>query len=321
MDSAVGKTVVVVNPQSANGALGRTWRRIDGLLSRALDGHEAVMTRGPRDACRLAREALDGGADTVVAIGGDGTIHEVANGFFEDGKAVRPGARLGIIPFGTGGDFRKTTAIPRRIEDAIAVIRAGHTRVIDVGLLEYRAGDHRGAPASCVFVNIASFGIGGVVDRIVNSSSKRLGGRATFLLATVRAFAAYRNQPVKIVYDGDEASAEEATINNVAVANGRYFGGGMFVAPRAELDDGLFDVVVIGDVSVLEALRESGRLYKGTHIGRPKIHSRRAARVEARPLANGADVFLDIDGEALGALPATFSLLPRARPVLVPAHG
>jgi YegS/Rv2252/BmrU family lipid kinase len=316
----VKKTVVVVNPRSQNGSLGRRWPEIARTLGRELGGFEHVMTDGPRDATRLTREALGAGAEVVVAIGGDGTIHEVANGFFQDGGApVRPGAALGVLPFGTGGDFRKTAGIPNDLAGAAAVLKAGATRTIDVGRLTYRKGGRAGESASCIFVNIASFGIGGLVDQIVNSSSKWMGGTATFFLATVKAAIRYKNQRVRLVLDDKDDEALTLTINNVAVANGCYFGGGMKVAPEAVLDDGILDVVAIGDVTALEMIRDGSKIYRGTHLGLPKVVARKARKVEAQPLDPGADVLLDVDGEAPGALPATFEVLPAALPLFAPA--
>ena len=310
------KTVVVVNPQSQNGALGRRWAEVAKVLDRELGPYEHVLTDGPRDATRLARAAIDGGADTVVAIGGDGTIHEVANGFFVDGKPVKPEAALGVLPFGTGGDFRKTAQIPADLAHAAAALKARHVKKIDVGRLDYTPTG--GGKASCVFINIASFGIGGLVDQIVNSSSKRLGGRASFFLATVRAAARYKNQRVRLVLDDKADEPLELTINNVAVANGRYFGGGMHVAPNAALDDGILDVVAIGDFSAFEMLTNGARIYRGTHLELAKVVARKAKKVEAHPV-DGADVLLDVDGEAPGSLPATFSVLPGALGLVVPA--
>jgi YegS/Rv2252/BmrU family lipid kinase len=309
------KTVVVVNPQSQNGALGRRWPEIARVLGRTLGGFEHVLTEGPRDATRLAREALAGGAECVVAIGGDGTIHEVANGFFDEaGAPIRPGAALGILPFGTGGDFRKSVAIPTELEAAAAVLSAGHTRAVDVGRLTYT---HAGASGRCIFVNIASFGIGGLVDHIVNTSSKRLGGTLSFFLGTVRAVARYKNQRVRLILDEREDEPLHLTINNVAVANGRYFGGGMHIAPEARVDDGVFDVVAIGDYKAGEMLVHGSKLYRGTHLALDKVVHRRAKKVQAFPV-DAEEVLLDVDGETPGALPATFEILPGALPLIAP---
>lgn len=323
------QAVVIVNPQSQNGALGRRWPELQRTIHREFGPFEHVMTHHPGDAARLSREAIRSGADLIVAVGGDGTIHEVANGFFdENGKPTSPSpadsapgrsrAALGILPFGTGGDFRKTVHVPKSLEHAARILRTGVVHPIDMGLLQFAEGGRGGRRTSRVFINIASFGIGGLIDRIVNSSSKALGGAVSFFLGTARAAMRYRNQHVRVVFDGDENDTLDATINAILVANGRYCGGGMFVAPQAELDDGKFDIVVMGDISRLDFLKNGHHVYKGTHLSLPKVSFRRATRLEAVAVNDRDEVLLDVDGEAPGALPATFSLLPRALPVVMP---
>lgn len=311
------RTVVIVNPRSQNGALGRRWAALARELRREVGAFEDVLTRAPGDATRLAREALDDGAEIVVAVGGDGTVNEVANGFFDaEGTAVHPEAALGFLPFGTGGDFRKSVGIPREFGPAARVLSTARRRAIDVGHLRYTAAD--GSEAGRVFVNIASFGMSGVVNEYVNSTTKAFGGTVSFLLATARAGLRYRNQRVRLVFDGDEAAGIDRTISTVAVANGRYFGGGMKVAPDAELDDGAFDVVVLGDLGALDMAMNGPRLYAGTHLQLDKIELRRARELRATPLGRDP-VRLDVDGETPGCLPASFRLLPRALTLMVPA--
>lgn len=309
------RTVVIVNPQSQGGKLGRRWTEVAETLGRAFPFDEALTT-GPGDATRLTREALRAGAERIVAIGGDGTVNEVINGFFDDdGVAIAPEASFALIPFGTGGDFRKTLGLPKDLADAAAVIEANHRRKLDVGRLTYTTS--RGERATRMFANIASFGVSGVVDRLVNESGKKLGGRLSFLLATARATWAYANQRVQLVLDG--ADRVEATINTVAVANGRYFGGGMLVAPNAEVDDGVFDVIAIGDLGFGELLTSGRRLYQGTHLTMDKVSARRARVVEAEPIDPGAVIELDVDGENPGQLPARFEIVPAAVWMVVPA--
>jgi len=307
------RTVVIVNPKSQGGKLGARWREVSETIGRAFPFDEALTT-GPGDATVLAREALRGGAERIVAIGGDGTINEVVNGFFENGVAIAPDASFGVIPFGTGGDFRKTFKLPTEIVDAAAVIAANERTKIDVGRLEYTT--MAGAPATRMFVNIASFGVSGVVDRLVNESGKKL-GRLSFMLATARATWSYKNQRVQLVLDGKDRV--EATINTVAVANGRYFGGGMMVAPNAEPDDGQFDVVAIGDLGFSELVTSGRRLFKGTHLAMDKVTVRRARVIEAEGIDPGSVIELDVDGENPGKLPARFELVPAALWMIVPA--
>jgi len=307
------RTVLIVNPKSQGGRLGKRWVEIADTIGRAFPFDEAV-TQGPGDATRLAREALRAGAERVVAIGGDGTINEVVNGFFDDrGQPIAPEASFAVIPFGTGGDFRRSLQMPTELASAAKVIAANHRRKIDVGRLEFTA--TAGGRAARMFANIASFGVSGVVDRLVNESGKKL-GRLSFLAASARATWSYKNQRVQLVFDGKDRV--EATINTVAVANGRYFGGAMMVAPNAEIDDGMFDIIALGDFGFGDLLASGRRLFKGTHLTMDKVTARRAKVVDAEPIEPSAVVELDIDGENLGRLPARFAIVPSALWVVVP---
>lgn len=307
------RTVVVVNPQSQGGRLGKRWPEVAETLGRAFPFDELITER-PGDATRLTRDALRAGAERVVALGGDGTVNEVVNGFFDDdGAPIAPDASFALVPYGTGGDFRRTFHLPTDIAAAAAVIGRDARKRIDVGQLTYTRPD--GEPARRMFANIASFGVSGVVDRLVNESGKRF-GRLSFLLATARATWSYTNQRVQLVFDGEDRV--EATINTVAVANGRYFGGAMMVAPDAEVDDGLFDVVALGDLGFGDLLTSGRRIYKGTHLTLDKVSARRAKVVEAAPVEPGAVVELDVDGECPGRLPARFELRPAALSMVVP---
>jgi YegS/Rv2252/BmrU family lipid kinase len=309
------RTTVIVNPKSQGGKLGKRWAELSDTIGRAFPFDE-VRTQGPGDATRLAREALRGGAERIVAIGGDGTINEVVNGFFDDdGTAIKPDASFALIPFGTGGDFRRTMNIPTETADAAAVIARNHKKKIDVGRLELTTPS--GGKQVRMFANIASFGVSGVVDRLVNESGKKL-GRLSFALATARATWAYKNQRVQLTFDGKDHV--ETTINTVAVANGRYFGGAMMIAPNAEVDDGQFDVVAMGDFTFGDLLTSGRRLYKGTHLSMDKVSVRRARTVEATPVEPGAVVELDVDGECPGKLPARFELVPAAMWMVVPGR-
>lgn len=308
------RTVVVVNPNSQGGRLGKRWAELADTLGRAFP-FDDVHTKGPGDATGLTRDALRGGAERIVAIGGDGTINEVINGFFEGGVAIAPQASFALVPFGTGGDFRRTMEIPLEAVAAAAVIAANHTRAIDVGKLELTA--HDGSTVTRMFANIASFGVSGVVDRLVNESGKKL-GRLSFALATARATWAYKNQRVQLIFDGDMKTRVEATVNTVAVANGKYFGGAMMVAPNAEIDDGLFDVIAMGDFGFGDLLKSGRRLYKGTHLAMDKVTARRARVVDAEPIDPSAVVELDVDGEPLGRLPARFTIVAGAVKMVVP---
>ncbi|MGE0402027.1 MAG: diacylglycerol kinase family protein [Kofleriaceae bacterium] len=302
-----------MNPNSQGGKLGKRWPEVAETLQRAFP-FEDVMTTGVGDATRLTRSALESGAERIVAIGGDGTVNEVVNGFFADGQPIAPDATFALVPYGTGGDFRRTLGVANDVQEAAKVIAMGKRRRIDLGKLTFVA--NTGGQAIRMFANITSFGLSGVVDRLVNDSKKRLGGKMAFAWASIKATFQYTNQRVQLVFDGTDRV--ESTIYNVAVANGRFFGGGMKVAPNAELDDGMFDVVAFGDMGLGEALKLSRKIYDGAHLSMDKVTSRRARTVYAEPIDSNAVVELDVDGEAPGKLPAQFELVPQALWVATP---
>jgi YegS/Rv2252/BmrU family lipid kinase len=232
-------------------------------------------------------------------VGGDGTLNDAVQGFLEEDGTVASGPALGLLPSGTGGDFRRTFQLGDSVEEAAERILRSAPRPLDLGLLSLTS--HEGRPVRRAFINITSFGIGGLTDRIVNSSPKWMGGKAAFFLGTLRAMAVYRNRPVRVKVDGEVML--ESPIFNVALANGRYFGGGMMIAPEADPSDGLLDVVALADMSKLESALLSQHVYQGTHLGREGVSSARGKVIEAEPLAAGTEVLVDMDGETPGRLP------------------
>ncbi len=296
--------VLVVNPEAGAGRA----RRLLPRLLRDLEANGAAvelrLTEARGHATELVRNALVGGAPGVAVVGGDGTLNEAVNGFFDEkGVPLEPGAWLAPMPCGTGGDFRRTLGLPTDVSAMAARVVHGKLTPLDVGWMSFLGPD--GRPAARAFLNIASFGLGGEVDRVVNEGPKWLGGRLTFLLGTLRAMAGYRNRAVRLRIDDGEPW--EGRILNVAIANGRYFGGGMHIAPRAQLDDGLFDVVAIEREGAWANLALAPQLYRGTLLDRPGVFFARGRTVIAEPTEE-APVLLDVDGEAPGQLPATFEM-------------
>ncbi len=302
------QTRFIVNPAAANGRCGVTWPDKARKIERALGACDYEYTDAAGDAERLTRAALKNGVRRIVAVGGDGTNNEVVNGFFQDGKPVCPEASFGFIPVGTGGDFRKTFGWTKEFSDALARLESGKTKKIDLGHMTCIGPD--GNELERFFINITSFGLGGLVDHYCNTTSKALGGKASFFMASLRALIKWRNTRVRLVLDGKETL--ERTIANVVLANGRVFGGGMRVAPLAEVDDGRFDMVILGDLSLPQFVALSGKLYKGEHLSMPKIESFSASKVEAEAVNSEDTVLIDMDGEQPGRLPATLKIVPQA---------
>lgn len=275
-------------------------------LREVLGELDSVFTTGPGDATKIAWREAGAGRRLVVACGGDGTISEVANGIL----AANAGAvtDLGILPRGTGGDLRRTLDLPVDPVAAACRIREARVRVIDAGRARYVA--HDGSPAMRHFINVASFGFSSVVAARANASAKRLGAKVAFLAATVRSLASYRNTDVWLAMDGGPRQRRRVLL--AAAGNGRYFGGGMKVCPEARLDDGSLDVVVVGNFSRTKVLLEVRRLYDGSHLTLEDITGARAGILEAAPVAPGALIPIELDGDTPGYLPATFEVLPGA---------
>jgi len=297
-------TVFLVNPASDNGATGRRWGELSQRASRlGLDG-EARLSERPGHLIELAREAVDQGATLVVAVGGDGTLNEVVNGVA--GRDVD----LATIPIGTGMDFGRTYGIPTRFEDAVRVALTGRPRTIDAGRVRYRT--REGREAERWFANVGSVGMSGAVAQRANGMSKALGGRVTFFYALTRVFLEWENTEVTVRLDDGE---RRGRMHDVVVANGVWHGGGMMLAPDARPDDGVFDVVLIGDVSKLDFLTTAPKIYKGRHVGHPKVEVVRSARVDVDAPEH---LPIEVEGEQVGTTPAAFEVVPGALRVRVP---
>ncbi len=298
------KPVVIVNPRSGGGLSERRWAQLVGPLTEGLGPFDARFTESVGDGSRLATDEVSAGRRLVVAFGGDGTISEVADGILRAGGK----AELGIIPRGTGGDFRRTLALPEEVGAAARHIKQSPVHRIDAGRATFTLAD--GSRTTRHFVNIASFGFSAEVAQRANRSAKRLGAKASFLGATLSSLMAYENVEVTIAVDGGEP--QRRTTRLAAIGNGCYFGGGMKVCPTSCLDDGLFDLVVVGDFSRLELLRRISSVYSGNHLGLDQISSARARRIEVAPVAGSAPIPIELDGETPGYLPATFEIVPSA---------
>jgi diacylglycerol kinase (ATP) len=296
-------TLVIVNPHSANGSTRRRWPEIERRLRAALPAFDAVFTERPNHATELARK---GAADheRVVIVGGDGTINEVVNGLLADDLPVRADLVLGIVPRGTGADFVRTVGIPHDLDAAIQRLTTGTAREVDVAKVRYHGSD--GRETVRYFINEASVGMGAVVCVEVNRSSKRLGGRLSFLRGILVATFRYRSQPVLISLDG--GPPEEVLLRNAWIANGRFSGGGICSAPRARPDDGLLDLVRIPELGFWDQMLSMRRLRSGDFVQDPRVVYATGRRVEMQPAGPVAPQ-IEMEGEPVGSIPATFEML------------
>jgi diacylglycerol kinase (ATP) len=301
------KPYLIVNPKSAAGRTGRHFDAIARAVRDAVGDFECAFTSSRGDGSRLAREARVAGADLVVAVGGDGTASEVIDGLVVEERRAADGPCFGYIPRGTGGDLRRTIGMGEDVASAARWLASTDEAVLDLGRLTFVGND--GQRQVRHFANVAGFGISGVVSRAVNDGLKLPSGKLSFMLASARALLGWSDQPVRWRADG--GAWQEERITALSVCNGRYFGGGMLVAPDARMDDGLFDVVVWKGLGIADFVVRKHKLYDGTHVELSNTRVLRARTVEAEPL-DGADVALDVDGESPGRLPAAITLLPGA---------
>jgi diacylglycerol kinase (ATP) len=299
------RTAFLVNPAAEGGSVGRRWPELAHRAANLGLTGDALLSERPGQLGELAARAVDEGASLVVAVGGDGTVNEVAQSL-----AGRERVDLAVIPRGTGGDFVRTYGIPRRLEDAVAVARDGQARAIDLGRASYRA--WAGGEEQSYFANIASAGMSGAIAKRTNETSKALGGKVSYLWATFTVFARWRNDDVLVIVDGER---REGRMHDVVVANGRFFGGGMMICPEADPGDGLFDVLLIGDLTKRDLLLTLPKTYRGRHLPHPKAELLRGAVVEVdapQPLP------VELDGEQPGTTPVRFEIVPKALRLRVP---
>jgi diacylglycerol kinase (ATP) len=281
---------VIVNPAAGRGAA----RRLRSELAPALDRrglrYEIAETRAPGDAVDLAFAAARNGADVVAAVGGDGTVHEVANGLLHAAAEGAPAA-LGIVPVGTGNDFIKVFAGVRTREDAYDALAHGSVRAMDAGLARWQNGEE-------FFVNAMGTGIDVEVVRQIRRI-RNLPGAAVYLLGLIRALTVFRPIAARITIDaadGEVGRGADMRAMMVAVANGRCIGGAFQVAPGAQPDDGLLDVVLVDATGLFESVRVAGRILRATHIGHRAVRHHPARRVDIE-VPQGAPLFLQLDGE------------------------
>ncbi len=310
--------LIIVNPRSASGSTREKWSGVAADLRAHFGPFSVAFTKGPGDGTDIARAACEAGRQFVIACGGDGTINEVANGILLSGEDCE----MGIFPSGTGGDFRRTIGMPTSPREIARALKTGRTRAIDVGKVTYTNND--GKDAVRYFLNVTSFGLAAaIIHRVKGSSSldwlplDNIRGRASFALSTLQEVAGLDRTMARVSIDGGEETPL-ATVN-FCIANARYFGGGMMIAPDAKLADGYFDVVNVGDINTAKIILNSYTLYRGTHIDLPEVKSKRARRITARPMNDGDVIDIEIDGELPGRLPATYEIVPATLRLRVPA--
>ncbi len=296
---------VIWNPAAGAGRMRRQWPKIRAALGKRFPDIRFVATERPGHARDIASELVADGAELLVAVGGDGTISEVADGLLRMGTAYASMVGLAVMPLGTGSDFARGLGLPRGYDALAEAIETRPARIVDAGRMDLDVDD---APPGRHFINVASVGVSAEIAASVDGSrlTGRLRGRLAFYVHTVRHLLSYRFPLLRVWADG--AIAYEGPVAAVVVANGRWFGGGMKIAPDAALDDGLLDVAIIRGRSRLELVRALRLVYSGRHVGHPACLMLRARVVRVEALG-GETVPVELDGERVAALPVRFEAL------------
>lgn len=293
------KTVVIRNEKSGRSRLANTWPEIHYDLQSKIGNFDYWQTAHHGHATELAKQAIDQGFERIIAVGGDGTITQTANGL------IGHDVTFGVIPSGTGNDLCRTLGMGASPEKAVAAIAQGKTTQMDVGHWQTNQ-------AEGYFLNIAGMGFDAAVADRINQGFRNLRGTAAYLAAVLATLRSYRPKELQLTLDGQIIQEE---IMLAAIANARCYGGGMQVAPMASISDSMLDIILVKRLSKLSFLKAFPTVFKGAHIGHPAVETYRARTIRLDP--QGTSPFL-IDGELTPCQWAEIQILPAALKIIVP---
>ena len=297
---------LIVNPTAGAGRTAKKWPYIKALLKNTGLRFEHDITEAPGHAIELAKSAVNKGYKLVVSVGGDGTINEIVNGIYATGDMKD--VELGIIGTGTGSDYIRTIGVSKYYQESCHHLMNPMKKSVDLGLVEFTA---NGQPAKRIFANFAGLGFDAEVVKATTRKFKNFGGKPAYLMGLLSTFATYKNRNIHITMNGQ---TEDRKVCTIVMSNGKYGGGSMLLAPDADPSDGLFDVIIIGDVTKPDLLRSLPRIYKGTHLTHPKVTVRRTDLIT---ISSDEPMAIQADGDLVGEAPARFTVLPSALNILV----
>lgn len=310
---------MIVNPKSAGGDTRDKWASIAADMRAHFGPFQASFTKRIGDGTRIAREAANKGRRLIISCGGDGTANEVVNGIMEsDSNEVE----MGVMPSGTGGDFRRSIKMPNESREAAKALRTGVTKSIDIGKVVFTS--FEGAAVCRYFLNISSFGLSADINRRVSGNTffkwlplgNSIRGRAKFAFSTIQEVLDI--EPVKVAIAFDGSAPKTLQTLNFCICNGRYFGGGMKIAPNSKLSDGEFDIVNIGDINTVRIFRKGYKLYNGSHLDLPEVKIKLVRSLTVNPTDKNEKIPIELDGEIPGYLPAKYEVLPKALKMRIP---
>lgn len=304
------RTLIIINPSAAGGKAVEIFKKVEDQIARVLGEFTSIISEKPEDLAGHVEFAAAAGIERLLAVGGDGTNHAIVNALLARPR-VSMSIAFGNLPVGTGSDWARALCIPSEPLAAAEWLARARPVACDLGKIEYVDTLHGGHATQSIFLNIASAGVSGEVDARVNRSRKRTA--SSFLKATIGSLLVYKPQRVTINCDG--VRFYEGSSYLLAVANGRYFGRGMWVAPKALIDDGLFDVVLVEGMPRLRVLLALRTVFSGKHLLRKDVHATRAAKVQVH--SEEGPLGIDLDGEEAQGQDLRFTILPGALKILL----
>jgi YegS/Rv2252/BmrU family lipid kinase len=309
--------LIIVNPRSASGSTRERWSLTASEVRSHFGPFSVAFTKAQGDGITLAERAARSGRRFIIACGGDGTINEVANGIIRSGADVE----LGVLPSGTGGDFRRALGFPLSNREAAVALRDGKTETMDVGKVTFLSNE--GNTESRYFLNIASVGLAASVIKRVKAAKvfdwvplDGVRGKANFAVSALQEVMDIEPVAVNVTVDGGQPTSLQTIC--LCIANSRYFGGGMMIAPEAKVNDGYLDLVNVGDMTTAKILLNSLSLYRGTHLSLEEVQSKLIRSIEIAPAIPDEIVLIETDGELPGRLPAKFEIVPKALRIRAP---
>lgn len=304
------RIIAIVNPVSAAKRTGKIWPQIEMQLKKSGVLFDTVFTEYPNHAKILSKKAILDGYNTIVAVGGDGTLNEVINGLFENNRLINSDIKIAVLSMGTGGDFIRSLEYNKGVESFIEVIKRDRTKKCNIGIARFK--NYNGEDESRYFINIADVGLGGETTHRVNRASKVLRGFLSFLIGAIVSVLTYENRVFNICID-DKTNINDR-LNSIFVCNGIFFGGGMKIAPFANIDDGLFDIVIIKAMNKIDILKNFSLIYKGEHINNPNIMCFKAKKVDIK---TDKKTLIELDGEQPGSSNVCFEVSDQTINVLI----
>lgn len=315
MISNIGKWYIVVNPVAGSGRGGKLWPKAAKLLTDKGVEFDYGLTDGRNHAIQLAKEAVEAGYSTIIAMGGDGTANEVVNGIMLQTAIPTKDISFGLIPVGTGNDWIKTYRLPSDYKKAIDLLVITQGRFQDIGLVRY---ERNGQNLSRYFYNVAGMGYDAFVTKASNEEKNFVSSKLFYFLLIFKCLWKYKSQKGKITFLDETGKTQvyEDVFYSLNVGICIYNGAGAQFVPQAVPDDGLMALTIVGDVTKAEVVANTPKIYNGTLLGHPKINGYQARHVKVESLSDGP-ILLEVDGEYLGGTTVEFEIFEKALKVMV----